>query len=245
MLRELQARADTVVLEVEPRLVTLFTRSFPGVRVIALTPELHAGPVDAQVPLGSLCGILRGGWDAFAQTMPGYLRADAGLAASLRARLNRDGRPVIGLSWSSSNPRLSKFKSAQLRDFEPLLRRSDCRFVDLQYGDTTEERAAVERELGVRVEHLDEIDNLNDIDGLAALITACDRVVTVSNTTAHLAGALGTPAAVLLPYGQGRHWYWFSDRLDSPWYPCATLCRQPAAGDWTGIFEDLARELAT
>ncbi len=65
--------------------------------------------------------------------------------------------------------------------------------MDLQYGDTAAERAAVERESGMQHRHLADIDNTHDIDGLAALITACDLVVTVSNATAHLAGALGKP----------------------------------------------------
>ena len=64
--------------------------------------------------------------------------------------------------------------------------------MDLQYGDTSAERAAVERETGIRIERLD-VDNTNDIDGLAALISACDLAVTVDNTTVHLAGALGKP----------------------------------------------------
>jgi tetratricopeptide (TPR) repeat protein len=243
MLRELQSHADAVVIEVEPRLAPLFARSFPGIQVMALASELYPGTVDAQVPLGSLCGLLRRGWEAFAHSRPGYLCADADRVAKLRARLKPDGRPLIGLSWSSSNPRLSKFKNAQLRDFEPLLRRSDCRFVDLQYGDTAAQRATLVREFAVRIEHLEEVDNTNDVDALAALITACDRVVTVSNTTAHLAAALGRPTAILLPHGLGRHWYWFEGRSDSPWYPCATLYRQRTAGDWAGILTELAESM--
>ena len=85
-------------------------------------------------------------------------------------------------------------KSARLRDFEPILKLPSIRFVDLQYGDTLEERTALKESTGVEVSHLDDVDNYQDIDGLAALITACDAVVTVSNTTVHIAGALGTKA---------------------------------------------------
>jgi ADP-heptose:LPS heptosyltransferase len=107
-----------------------------------------------------------------------------------------------------------------------------CRFVDLQYGDTRADREQVERALGIRVEHLDGIDNSNDIDGLAALMTACDVVVTVSNTAAHLAGALGRPTVVLVPFGNARIWYWFRDRPRSPWYPDVRLHRQAAGEPW-------------
>jgi hypothetical protein len=68
-------------------------------------------------------------------------------------------------------------------------------------------------------------------------------VVTISNTTAHLAGALGSRPYVMLPYSHGRFWYWHEDREDSPWYPGATLIRQPRPSDWGPVFERIAGEL--
>ncbi len=70
-----------------------------------------------------------------------------------------------------------------------------------------------------------------DIEGLAALIDACDIVVTVSNTTAHLAAALGKPTLVLLPWHTPL-WYWHLSSMNSPWYPTAILLRQESAGEW-------------
>jgi ADP-heptose:LPS heptosyltransferase len=90
---------------------------------------------------------------------------------------------------------------------------------------------------------VDAVDNFNDIDGVAALIDACDLVITVSNTTAHLAGALGKRVFVMLPYAQGRLWYWHEGRADSPWYPSARLLRQPAMGDWASVIESATRNL--
>jgi hypothetical protein len=154
-----------------------------------------------------------------------------------------DERLVVGLSWRSSNKKLEKAKSAALHVFEPLLKLPNCRFVDLQYGDTAAERDAVARDIGVRVEHLDDIDNMNDIDGLSALITACDLVVTVSNTTAHLCGALGKETYVLVPYGQARMWYWFHDRTDNPFYPDIKIRRQAKTHDWPSLMAPLADEI--
>ena len=121
----------------------------------------------------------------------------------------------------------------------------NCRFVDLQYGDTSAERVDVARDTGIRIEHLDDIDNMNDIDGLAALITACDLVVTVSNTTAHLAGALGKETYVLVPFGQARMWYWFHDRADTPFYPEIKIRRQAKTHDWASLMAPLADEIAS
>jgi ADP-heptose:LPS heptosyltransferase len=151
---------------------------------------------------------------------------------------------VIGLSWVSKAPVGGASKSARLADFEALLRLPGCRFVDLQYGDTGEERAALARDLGIVVERLGDIDNTNDLDGLAALMSACDAVVTVSNTTAHLAGALGRPTFVMVPHGFARIWYWFHDRGQSPWYPRVAVRRQQGGQPWADVVAAVAREVS-
>ncbi len=246
MVEEAAARAQSVVLEVEPRLVTLFQRSFPGVQVIGLHADLrlYAGPVAAQEPLASLGTYFRNSWDDFPRRERGYLTADPARTQSLRARLGGGRQTVIGLSWRSVSPATGKSKSAQLRDLAALLRMPGCQFVDLQYGDTLAERQAVEQELGIPVARLPDIDNTNDVDGLASLISACDLVVTVSNTTAHLAGALGAPTWVMVPFGHARMWYWFRDRDESPWYPRVRVRRQQAGLPWAHLVSSVTDEVA-
>jgi tetratricopeptide (TPR) repeat protein len=244
MIPDLKGRVASTILELPVRLVSLFARSFPDIEVIPSMKSLYAGPHAAHIPLGTLGLHLRTTWDDFPKTPGGFLKADSEQAAALRTRLKADDRLVVGISWRSSNKKLEKAKSAGLQAFEPLLKLPNCRFVDLQYGDTSAEREAVERDIGVRVEHLDDIDNFNDIDGLASLITACDLVVTVSNTTAHLAGAVGKETYVLVPFGQARMWYWFHDRLDSPFYPEVKIRRQARTHDWAPIMSAVADEIA-
>jgi len=219
MIDDLRARVPSIILEVEPRLVDLFARSFPGIRVVALGSDLSQEQIQAQIPIASLGQFLRPDWHAFPNRAQAYLVADAARAAELRARLASDGKKTIGLSWRSVNPQKGHTKSAQLIDFIDVFRLRDTRFVDLQYGVTDEERAQIERATGVVVTRLDDIDNTKDIDGLAALMRACDAVVTVSNTTAHLAGALGRPTWVFVPFGFAQMWYWFGEKKQSPWYP--------------------------
>jgi hypothetical protein len=247
MLPQVIERTPSIVFEVEPRLVRLFARSFPAASVIGLRPEPYEGPVAAQVALASLGGHLRRGFEAFVHRENGYLVADAARAGELRSRLSREGCAVVGLSWISKAPFGGRSKSARLADFGPLLRMPGLRFVDLQYGDTSAERAAIERDLGVRVERLPDIDTMNDIDGLAALIAACDAVATVSNTTAHLAGALGQRTWVMVPHGHARIWYWFRDKPESPWYPHVRVRHQQRGQPWSdlaaGVAEDLAASL--
>jgi tetratricopeptide (TPR) repeat protein len=245
MVADAATRADgAVVLEVEPRLVPLFARSFAGIEVVPQHLALYAGRVDAQAPLGGLGQYLRPDFGSFPDRPQGYLVADAVRSAELRKRLGGQAQTVIGLSWISRAPASGEAKSARLADLATLLGLPGCRFVDLQYGDTLAERSALKRELGFEVERIADIDNMHDIDGLAALITACDLVVTVSNTTAHLAGALGRPTWVLVPHGHARMWYWHRDRSDSPWYPRLAVRRQQRGQPWADLVAAVSGEVA-
>jgi hypothetical protein len=244
MLPDLIKRANSVVVEVEPRLVKLFARSFAAVRVIGRGEKAPDENVKAQIAMASLGQYLRPDLQNFVRPPPTYLAADRELTKRLRRRLSPAGELVIGLSWISKNPSVGKLKTALLSDFEPLLRESGCRFVDLQYGDTRADREMLKEKTGLTVERLEDVDNTNDLDALAALISACDLVLTVSNTTAHLAGALGKPTWVFAPHGHAKFWYWFKDRSDSPWYPHVRIRRQGQGQPWAETIASAAGEIS-
>lgn len=243
MLPQLAACARRLIVAVEPRLVPLVQRSFPNVEVVALAEAPGRKDFDRQVPLGSIGGQLRRRWEDFPKERPAYLQADSIRSRQMRDQLAGEKQLVCGLSWFSTNVKVGTHKSIRLGELRAMLSVAGVRFIDLQYGDTRDERAALQREAGIEVAHIEEVDNLNDIDGVAALINACDVVITVSNTTAHLAGALGKRVFVMLPFTQGRFWYWHEGRDDSPWYPSARLFRQPALGDWASVIDRVTREL--
>ena len=244
MVPDVVARGHSVILEIDPRLIDLFARSLPGVEFASLSDKPYSGAFEAQLPIGSLGQYFRRDWDAFPTRPQGYLLADAGRARQLRARLSPNGERLIGVSWRSGNLSVGRLKTATLKDFAAILSLPDCRFIDLQYGDTAEERQAIEDELGLKIERLEDIDNTKDLDGLAALMTACDLVVSVSNTNAHLAGALGRPTWVFVPSGHARFWYWFKDKPDSPWYPRARVKPQASGQSWSDVIADALPEIS-
>jgi hypothetical protein len=87
------------------------------------------------------------------------------------------------------------------------------------------------------------LDNLiDDYSDTAALMAQLDLVISVDTSVAHLAGALGCPVWVLLPFAPD--WRWLLDREDSPWYPTMRLFRQPAPGDWTSVVQSVRAALA-
>lgn len=244
MLADAAVRAGEVKVEVEPRLVPLFARSFPGVQIMPMQDALYEGEAGAHIPLGSLGGLLRPDWESFPSRPQGFLAADAARTAQLRERLGNGREPVIGIAWHSRRAQHGKLKSARVEDFEALFRLPGFRFVDLQYDDTAAEREQVKRDSGVELERIADVDNTNDIDGLAALISACDAVVTVSNTTAHIAGALGKPVWVLVPFGHARMWYWFKDREENPFYASARIRNQGRGQSWADLVRAVSGEVS-
>jgi hypothetical protein len=82
---------------------------------------------------------------------------------------------------------------------------------------------------------------LNDFSDTAALVAHLDLVISVDTAVAHLAGAMGKPVWILLPFHPDFRW--LRDRDDSPWYPTARLFRQTRAGDWKGVVERVFQEL--
>jgi ADP-heptose:LPS heptosyltransferase len=139
------------------------------------------------------------------------------------------------VSWRSSNPETGAGRSLPLWELAQVLGGEGRRLVNLQYGSVQEEIAEAQVRCGICVEQVPELDCQNDLDGLAALIMACDEVVSIGNATAHLAGALGQKTTVLLPYSPS--WRWMAKGEESPWYQSVRLRRQAERGNWSSVIQ--------
>jgi ADP-heptose:LPS heptosyltransferase len=140
--------------------------------------------------------------------------------------------------WAGNLAHPNRRRWIPLRLLLPLTQTRDVHFVALQRelpeGDAQLlESANVPTFLG---------DRQADLADTAAIIAALDLVITVDTSIAHLAGAMGKPVWVLLPFS--ADWRWLRHRHDSPWYPTARLFRQPALGDWAGAVTQVGNALA-
>lgn len=246
LMPELRQRGITPVIECDPRMIPILQRSFPGIETYARTNPPHARfsapDLAVQATLFDVAAVLRRSPADCTGALP--LRADAARAEALRARYrsNHNG-PLVGIAWHSANPKLGAPKSARLADFAPFLALPGYRFVDLQYGNREADREALKAACGVDLLVDPEIDQLKDLDAFAAQVAALDLVIATSNTTAHMAAALGKPTWILLHKGISPHWYWGLEGDHTPWYPTARLWRQQTANDWRGLAESVAAEL--
>ncbi|MGA8490018.1 MAG: tetratricopeptide repeat protein [Terriglobales bacterium] len=234
------------LLDCDPRLQLLFARSFPDVEVVSSNnsgnDSEHPPERDfaAHLPSGSLRGMFRASNAAFAATASPYLTADADKRERFRARYD-DGRRLVGLAWYTRNQKTGRDRSIDLSLLAPLFEHADIQWVNLQYGDhdTLQEQATA---AGAPILIDRSVDQLADIDIFAAQIAALDLVITIDNSTAHLAGALGVPVWVLLPFA--RDWRWLQLREDSPWYPTMRLFRQSQRGDWQSVVQEAQSALS-
>ena len=243
MLADLAKQVPNASVCIDPRLIPLFSRSFPTLKFIGPS-EVYTQPFDAQIQLGSLGRLYRKNQTDLAKVTSPYLHADALVSSQLNTQLKRGNRLLCGISWNSKNADHGEGKSLNLEALLPVLTTPGVDFVDLQYGDTEEERAALQAKHGVHLYKQADIDNHDDIDGLASLIDACDIVVTVSNTTAHLAAALGKPVIVMLPNDDALFWYWHRNSVTTPWYPTVRLFRRSDTGRWEDVIDSVALTLA-
>jgi hypothetical protein len=234
-------RAQRVVLECDARLVSFYARSFAGVEVCAVDGD--APRADAQCSLGSLCAALRVGLIEL-DDGAAYLKADGSRVADIRARYEAlaQGRPIIGVAWASKHPRRGAAKGAPIEEWGALLER-EALFVNLQYGDVAGDVTRAEDLFGAAMHCDDTIDQMRDLDGFAAQIAALDHVVSISNTTVHIAGALGAPCILMAPPARGLLWYWGGAGEMTPWYRSVRIVRRALSASRSGQVADVARTL--
>ena len=232
ILPDLATFPQRKLVALDRRLIPLFARSLPGFEFIDLAQASDSLDFAEQLPLGSLPRYFRPSRESFAAARHPFLVADPARVTALREKIARPGQLICGVSWSSNRNVIGKHKSIGLEQMLSALASDKLHFVDLQYGDTRAERQALQDKHGIAVQHLDEIDNFNDIDGLAALIAACDVVISTSNSTVHLAGALGKATLLLLPSGKSKIWYWSEFDGRNLWYPTIQSFSQTEPGQW-------------
>lgn len=248
LIHDLEDAAASVTLECDPRIAPLFARSFPKSQVVADAAAEHSRPnkfsVDYQAAIFDLIGYLDAGcYDR--PSRAGYLTFNTIKSEKTRQRYFADGHKdkLVGLSWASPNAAAARQKGMNVKDWEPLLRTPGLTFVNLQYGTGMGAMAEIARECGARFIDDPDIGSSASLDILADQIAAVDLVVTVSNTTAHIAGGLGKEAWVIVPpLGLGSMWYWFADRTDSPWYQSVCLIRRQIGEDAL-LMSDVAARL--
>lgn len=228
------AAGGHTILDV-PDAIRRLTTEIPGVAAVVATGE-PIPPFDVQCPLMSLPLAFQTTVDSIPADVP-YLKVpeEAMRAAAKRAWPAQGLR--VGLVWGAT-PRFfeDSDRSIPLALFEHLLAAQGVHFFSLQMGPSADQ---LDR---LQAPPIDLREAIGDFADTAALVAHLDLVITVDTSVAHVAGGLGKPTWILLPFSSD--WRWLTNREDSPWYPTARLFRQPRPRDWESVMERVGYELA-
>ena len=233
-LRLVAERGEDIIFECQHEsLRDILKNSFPGVKILVRGEPLPG--FDSQVPLLSIPGILGTTLDTIPATVP-YLVPFAEKVERWKKRLERDAGFRIGIVWAGRAKPDPK-RSASLQALSPLGCVPGAVFYSLQVGEGSEQA----RRPPVGMTLRDYTEECKDFSDTAALTANLDLIITIDSAVAHLAGALGKPVGILLPFAPD--WRWMAGRTDSPWYPTMRLFRQQRPGDWSGAIEMIRQEL--
>jgi tetratricopeptide (TPR) repeat protein len=176
--------------------------------------------------------------------VPGaYLKAEPERAAAWRQRLGGHGFRV-GVAWQGKTKgNNDPYRSFPLAALAPLAALPGVRLISLQKGEGSEQLDMLPHGMAVERPGEDFDAGFDAFIDSAAVMEACDLIVTCDTSIAHLAGALGRPTWTALR--DVPDWRWLLERQDSPWYPSMTLYRQPRLEDWDSVFVAMARDLET
>jgi tetratricopeptide (TPR) repeat protein len=231
----LAAAGAKVVLEVQSELTALMSRLDGGATVIARGEAQP--PFDVHCPLGSLPLAFKTEPGSVPASIP-YLSATDAALAKWSGRIGALARPRIAIAWSGNADHFNdRNRSVPFALIKPLFA-VPAHFVSIQRDLRSDNAAGLAAETCVT--HVGgELDNFTDT---AAVIALSDLVISADTAVAHLAGAMGRPLWVLVPFVPD--WRWTLDGESSPWYPTARLFRQTTLGDWDGVIARVGAELA-
>jgi len=225
------AQGATVQLQVHPQLVSLIETISGVTRVFAMGEPLPE--FDFHCPLASLPLAFKTDLASIPSNIP-YLRAPDERTIYWAQRLKGQEAPRIGLVWAGG----ALFKndhnrSIELSRFAKIAADRRRHFFSLQ-----KDLRAADAPLLQTFPNITQLGaELTNFAETAAVIANLDLIVTVDTSVAHLAGALGKPVWILLPFSPDFRW--LLDRTDSPWYPTARLFRQTSFGDWDGVIQEV------
>ena len=223
-----------VILEVHATLRSLLSNISGVYQVLSRGEPLPE--FDFHCPLLSLPLACNTRLHTIPATVP-YLRAPEAAVNTWKERLGQGSAVRVGIVWSGRRAHKNDHKRSIALSRLAVLANPRVSLVSLQ----KELRAEHEQALAANPSITHFGSELRDFADTAALVSLMDLVISVDTSVAHLAGALGKPVWILLPFAPD--WRWLLEREDSPWYPSARLFRQPRIGDWDRVIDKLMHDL--
>jgi hypothetical protein len=243
LLNKVKSCTKKVTVMIDVRLVNLLKRANPDINFISHDTKVKNSDYDSQIAIASIGRHFietQADIEEYAQYK--YIRHDTNRGIQVQQELNLTGEEfVIGLSWASTAPRIDKHKSVALEELVGLWDIPNAKVINLQYGKPEYDIEPFEQKTGKQVWQTT-VSNFFDLEGVAATMSLCDVIVSVSNANVHIAGAMGKPTYVL---DANKLWYWnHKNGRNSLFYPSVKLFpREGMTAPWTNQIQELIQEI--
>ena len=241
MYPDLIKKFPNTVIETENRLLSLFKRSFKNEQIFIpfqseSTQIKEINKYDKVLFSGSLGRLFRNSQNEFPKKS--FLNSDTYIKSKLREIINKiSSKPKIGIGWKSKREFYGDSKSIDLSSMNKILSIKNLTFINLQYGDVEKELIEFEKKYNNKIFSIEGVDLFNDFEKISALLESLDLFITISNSTAHLAGALGVPTWLIKPKKNAKFHYWNQPNNSTPWYPSVELFSQDNKEELVRIIE--------
>ena len=220
-----------IILVIDEKLKLIFQESFPNIKVFTPHEEWSKEHFDCHLPIGSLGKFFR-------KELPSFPKSNNYL--TIVPKNSNKQKLQCGLSWRSINSVEGDLKSISLEKLLPILKNENINFFNVQYTDEKNNVDIFNQQNNLKIINLEDLDPFNDLYHLCQYLKSFDLLLTISNTTAHLAGALGIPTILMLPKNIGKLWYWAnSTNNQSLWYPTVKIFKQNEENDWDSVISEI------
>ena len=241
LLFELLEIQKDVCVKVNKKLVELFTCSFPKIKVFSEEEVIPQNVYDKHIALGSLNKYLRNHTNNYLDSKFDPLKVYGKRYQEINNLFSKLNGFNIGISWHSFSSKTGKNRCLKTHELAKIVSVENINFFNIQYGNVHNQVKEVNLISGKEILKVPFVDLTNDISSVADIIKNCDLIISVDNTTAHLAAALGKPVWLLLPYN--ADFRWMEDITTSLWYKNVTLIRQQKENDWSNEIEIIYNSL--
>ena len=231
LLEELIDYQKQIIIFVNEKLIKLFRRSFPQFIFIGDIEKINDYQFDEHLPLVGLGKLFRSEIDDFNKNKSSYLIDNSKLTGKFKSKVITK-RIKCGLSWQSVNKDIGLNKSINIKELESIFDSQKFKFINLQHGEISDDINFVKKNFKTDIKQFHDVNLFDDIESVASIIQSCDIIITCSNSTAHLAGALGKDTYLLIPFNIGKLWYWTDISGKSYWYPTIHIFKQLRANSW-------------
>ncbi|PPR48008.1 MAG: hypothetical protein CFH19_00097 [Alphaproteobacteria bacterium MarineAlpha5_Bin9] len=234
-----------IKIESESRLISIFERSFGSKNIFFpysffSKNKKNLAQFDTVIYAGSLGRLFRNNINDFPKKS--FLKAHQNKISIYKKKFNDlNSRKKIGISWRSKNENYQEAKSFMLNNLRPIIELEKFSFINLQYGDTKNEIKEFNNNSKNKIINFDELDLFNDFESIAAVLKNLDLYIGASNSTAHLAAALGIKTWIIKPMNHAVFHYWNQPKNSTPWYSSVKLFESNKG--WSKTISSIKKEL--